>query len=170
MNRPNQHDNRGAFERGEQAEARFKRNAEKDGWIVEKTGSHEDINDHVDFVIRRPEVDGYSCTVDVKAKGAEHKYSAGHVWLELRNVQGNYGWVYGKADFIAFERDNGFLMVGRPELAKWCNENIDPTIVTDKRKAKMCVYQRAGRKDKITLVPDYWMVQISQETGGLLRD
>jgi len=170
MNRPNQHDNRGAFERGERAEDRFKRCAEKDGWIVEKTGSHEDINDHVDFVIKRPEIDGYRCMVDVKALGAEHKYSEGKVWLEIRNVQGNAGWVYGKADFIAFERDKGFLMVGRPELQQWVNENVEKRYVTDKQKATMCIYQRAGRKDMITLVPDHHLLAIAQRTGGLLRD
>lgn len=27
-------------------------------------------------------------------------------WIELQNVRGNPGWIYGKADFIAFELMN----------------------------------------------------------------
>ena len=40
------------------------------------------------------------------------------VWLEFKNVQGKQGWIYGKADIIAFEREEDFLLVKRDDLAK----------------------------------------------------
>lgn len=37
-------------------------------------------------------------------------------WIELQNVRGNPGWIYGKADFIAFELMNSWLIISRKKL------------------------------------------------------
>jgi hypothetical protein len=32
------------------------------------------------------------------------------VWTESKNVRGNPGWLYGKADYIAFEKTDNLLL------------------------------------------------------------
>ena len=38
-------------------------------------------------------------------------------WIELRNVNGKNGWLYGEADVIAFETRKWWLLVDREDLA-----------------------------------------------------
>jgi hypothetical protein len=159
-------DTRGALERGNKAEARFKELAEKNGWTWRDATDAEDMHQHIDCYI---EMDGAEFAVDVKAMGTPHKYSMGKVWVELRNVQGKAGWVYGDANFIAFERENGFLLVDRDKLREWLEENVEKEYVNDRRKALMKVYTRNGRKDMVTLVNDYHLIGLANTNGGTLE-
>ena len=47
------------------------------------------------------------------------------IWVEFNNVNGNDGWLYGEADYIAFERQNNFTLVNRKELVKIAEELVD---------------------------------------------
>ena len=75
------------------------------------------------------------------------------VWLEFKNVQGRFGWLYGEADWIAFERVDDFVMVKRHELAlmgeKLCD--LGDRVATGKE-ALYKGYQRRGRKDLLSIV------------------
>lgn len=165
----NDRDTRGAGELGANAEALFKRSAEAEGWRVEDATLQQDIHDHTDFIIewvgvpelhhKRVVGDGAKFTVDVKAQGRDQ-----YVWVEIRNVNGDAGWLYGKAYFIAFQRENGFLMVSREKLQKWIEENVTREYVTNKKDALMKVYTRKGRKDMITKVQNYHIVALADGT------
>ena len=75
------------------------------------------------------------------------------VWLEFKNVQGNKGWLYGKADWIAFERLKDFVLVKRAELA-----HLAESLCDLERRALKGVdalyrgYQRKGRKDLLSII------------------
>lgn len=72
-------------------------------------------------------------------------------WVELRNVRGNKGWLYGEADKIAFETVNGYLLINRIDLHAFCKRKVvDRNIYNEKYIYKL--YQRPNRKDVITLV------------------
>ena len=75
------------------------------------------------------------------------------VWLEFKNVQGKFGWLYGKADWIAFERDEDFVLVKRHDLAlmaeKLCDVGDRVAVGKD---ALYKGYQRSGRKDLLSIV------------------
>ncbi len=75
------------------------------------------------------------------------------VWLEFKNVQGKHGWLYGKSDWIAFEREEDFVMVKRHYLAlmaeKLCDVGDRVAVGKD---ALYKGYQRSGRKDLLSIV------------------
>ena len=75
------------------------------------------------------------------------------VWLEFKNVQGKFGWLYGKADWIAFERLDDFVLVRRHDLAlmaeKLCAVGDRVAVGRD---ALYKGYQRSGRKDLLSIV------------------
>tara|TARA_R110000737_G_scaffold188473_2_gene210681 strand:+ start:961 stop:1494 length:534 start_codon:yes stop_codon:yes gene_type:complete len=105
-----------------------------------KASRTEDIHSHIDFWHGE---DG----VDVKGNNFLDE-----IWVEFRNVNGNLGWLCGKAKWIAFEicEVGGFLRVEREELYQWCLKNVDFSSSTSKEEAHKRIYQRSGRKDKIT--------------------
>ena len=75
------------------------------------------------------------------------------VWLEFKNVQGKLGWLYGEADWIAFERNDDFVIVKRSSLAmmaeKLCAVGDRVAVGKD---ALYKGYQRSGRKDLLSIV------------------
>lgn len=75
------------------------------------------------------------------------------VWLEFKNVQGRLGWLYGKADWIAFERKDDFVMVKRSDLANMGEKLCDlGDRVSVGSQALYKGYQRRGRKDLLSIV------------------
>ena len=73
-------------------------------------------------------------------------------WVEGTNVRGEPGWVKGKADYIVFERNDYWLVVDRKELYNHVVQKVKENGVQQGRGIYK-VYQRAGRQDKITMVP-----------------
>jgi len=71
--------------------------------------------------------------------------------VEFKNVKGDNGWMYGKAEYIAFDMPEvgGFVMVRTQELARLCEKIVEPVFVT-KQEATRKYYQREGRQDVIS--------------------
>jgi hypothetical protein len=101
----------------------------------------QNIYDHIDFFI-----DGVSLDV----KGNRHLNC---IWLELTNVNGNHGWLRGKANYIAFDIKelNSFRFFKTKDLLKYCENITEKT--SDKRDFNK-IYTRShfGRKDEIIKV------------------
>ena len=74
------------------------------------------------------------------------------IWVELKNVQGNPGWVFGEATFIAFDMPevSGFVIVERVELKDYCRYNVDFSKLVKKHEAYQRCYSRKDREDLIT--------------------
>ena len=153
-------------ENGRKTEALFEASVRAAGWNVLPAPAHQDYEQHIDCTIEwvgSPSLhggdiidDGAAFTVDVKSDS-----KSALVWVEIRNIHGDGGWLYGKADLIAFARDNGFLIVDRDKLRVWIEENVEKTYVTRKSDALMKVYTRDGRKDMITRVQNYHLIALS---------
>jgi hypothetical protein len=84
-------------------------------------------------------------------------------FIELRNVKGHLGWVYGDADYIVFETRAYWLVVPRKKLAFFVEE------ITEKNEhsaipAVYKLYQRNGRKDLMTVVPTMDLLSLSEKT------
>jgi hypothetical protein len=72
------------------------------------------------------------------------------VLIEFKTIHGYPGWIYGKADFIAFKVREGFLVVPRIDLLRLANEKIDKnTYVMNNDDALYKVYARIDRGDLI---------------------
>ena len=84
-------------------------------------------------------------------------------YVELRNVHGELGWLYGEADYIVFETRSYWIVVKRRTLMPFIEgmtenseQSLKPTVYR--------LYQRTGRKDLMTVVPTVDLLAISEAT------
>lgn len=105
----------------------------------------QNIHDHIDFFVLRPHASDWT-GVDVKS--GNHPET---IWVEFKNVTGKAGWLFGKAEFFAFEMPEvgGFIMIKRHDLIEYCEQNVNPKFV-EKDKSHLHLYQRKGREDVLT--------------------
>ena len=143
-------------QQGQRAEVCFKGLAERRGYTVIQTSTASNIREHIDFILARDD-EPDKTAVDVKARKKVSRYSDEYddenVWIEFNNVRGNPGWLYGKADKIAFERAFDFVLVDRESLKEYCEATVSPVVVKSTAEAIYKSFQREGRKDVISRVP-----------------
>lgn len=141
---------------GAMGERIFERWAQKQGWTARKATRAEDMR-HIDYFL---DIDGVEIAVDVK--GLKRGICDNRVLIELLNVNGDKGWLFGEAFAIAFQiGPERFLFVEREKLAKLVNrkmgifgdirESLDHSL---RSFSKFCPaprwYRRADRMDAIT--------------------
>ena len=96
-------------------------------------------------------------SIDVKARKRitrkDDEVQDDLVWLEFKNVQGKEGWLYGNADWIAFERLEDFVLVKRIDLVELAEQLCTTEVrVLKSRNALYRGYQRRGRKDLLSII------------------
>ena len=102
---------------------------------------------------------GKESSVDVKDERKKHRYDSDTaekvMWVEIKNVKGDAGWLYGKADYIAFKHIDGFIMVKRVDLIKLLDEKRLKWDDGRYKKGRNFyeTYTRDGRKDEIVMFP-----------------
>jgi len=128
-----------SFTEGKKAENKFADLMIKRGNTCVKSSRSDDINNHIDFYVNDKGVD---------VKGNRHLET---IWLELKNVRGDDGWLLGKAKYIVFDvvELNSFCFFDRHELYLFVS-NI--TEIAESKKDYMKLYTREGRKDVIVKV------------------
>jgi hypothetical protein len=154
-NSRNRFDKKDSLELGERAEKLFAEMAQKLGWQVSPSSRDENIGEHWDFQIAKG---GENFKVEVKSSKRIHRNDneaqAKFIWVELRNVRGEIGWLFGKADLIAFEKQTMFIFVKRLDLLAVVNKKVNLVAkVKQANDALYKIYTRDGRKDKLTLLP-----------------
>lgn len=155
-NSRNKFDKKDSLELGERAETLFILMAVKSGWKISASNKDQNIDEHWDFLIEK---DGQSFRVEVKSRKrisrSEDKLQAELTWIELHGVRPkDPGWLFGKADLIAFEKERSFLFVQKKDLLVVVNKKVNLVAkVKDPKDAVYKVYSREGRKDKLTLLP-----------------
>ena len=130
---------------GRVAEVRFIRSARAKGLLVTKSTHTDDMHKHIDYWVAVKS--GKRWGVDVKGNNLPDE-----IWCEFTNVNGDGGWMYGGANYIAFDmpEEGGFSIVSREELALFCEKHVSKEVVSNKSEAYLKRYSRAGRKDVIT--------------------
>jgi hypothetical protein len=83
-------------------------------------------------------------------------------YIELRNVNGDLGWLYGEADYIVFETRAHWIVVKRRTLMPFI-EGLTENSEQSLKPAVYRLYQRNGRKDLMTVVPTVDLLAISEE-------
>ena len=137
------------LQQGKQREFQFSKFFEK---VVAST-PEQDIHEHWDFAVR----------YDVKMIKRELRtgdYNENIHWVEIKNVHGNKGWLYGDADFFSFELDSYWVIVEKMALQD---------LIKDKCRLKQTcetpelykLYQRKSREDIITMVKTIDLMFIS---------
>ena len=101
-------------------------------------------------------------------KTVPHHLSAERVtFIETTNVNGDAGWLYGKADFIAFERRCDFVLARRAVLAGAIQRSIPFMRRTDKFRLvePMTIYCRPTDKSLVVCFEYAEMMRL----GAILR-
>jgi hypothetical protein len=120
--------------------------------------SDEDIYEHWDLKI--------NAKIDVKSLKKQSRedvtYNENFHWVELKNVNGKLSWLYGKADFFAFELEDYWVIVEKITLQDFIKEKcVDKEVGSCKDSYKL--YQRNGRKDIIVKVKTIDLIYISSK-------
>jgi hypothetical protein len=131
----------GALIRGLKAEDAFQKLL---GDTARKSGAFADRAEHWDFNVK----------FDVKKiRSVDEWGEANFVWVELMNINGNEGWLYGKADYIAFETTKYWVIVETEKLREFIKRVVTNTELLFDRKEPYRLYRRKGRLDKVVMVP-----------------
>ena len=161
---------------GNKSEARFDRcmiatlkYKNIDNYKLYQSSEKSNIDEHIDRIL---EIEPKKWTFDVKAQKKMNRNDknvmSDKTWVELVNVKGNTGWLYGEETHIAFEVEDGYLLVKRRDLAELVEKNCkDDTIYHKKPSEDYKYYQRPGDKDKIISMP---MVDIEEITEVKIKE
>jgi hypothetical protein len=143
------------FEIGQTAEQRFAELLEGS----RRATTQEDMHEHWDVMSET------GMKFDVKAmkkwKRSDPEPTDRIHYVELRNVRGELGWLYGEADYIAFETRAHWIVVPRKKLVHFIEGATEKNERSDKP-AVYKLYQREGRKDLMTVIPSMDLLAISE--------
>lgn len=110
---------------------------------IEST-TEEDMFSHWDF-----RVQGYK--YDAKSKERTEVDGKKYIWVEFKNVRGKKGWLFGEADYIAFDFDTFWMVAGRKKLLEVIKPKVDWDTLVDEvdEKIPWTMYSRRGREDGV---------------------
>ena len=146
---------------GHSAEDLFEELAKTKGYLTRRATREENMHKHIDMFLEGRDSKSKKSTevsVDIKARKRtsrrDKKFNDEWIWIELKNVQGRKGWIYGDANFIVFEREKDFVVASRRSIIELIESKVrfDLGFVDRAYQAKYQVYQRRGRRDQITQV------------------
>ncbi|MGA1702645.1 MAG: hypothetical protein ACO393_04085 [Methylophilaceae bacterium] len=136
---------------GKRKEVEFAKFFEK----VQEATKEQDIKEHWDFNVR------YDVKM-IKRKKRNEGFDENIHWVELRNVNGDKGWLYGEADYFSFEVLDYWIVVSKNNLTKFISEKCASKKWSNKPELYK-LYQRNGRKDIITMVKTIDLMYICSE-------
>ena len=135
--------------RGSDAEKRFAKELLSN---VTWATTYQDIHEHWDVMGKLHEK---TYKFDVKALRRINRNDSNLdddiTWIEGTNVIGNRGWLRGDADYIVFERMQGWMVINRAKLFDWVMQKLKENNLKE-GKGLYQIYQRPGRKDKLTMI------------------
>ena len=147
----NQYDKSGECSfRGNKAETKFFELMKKRDPLTVLASTQRNIKCHEDII--SPKFGSF----DVKSarrvnRSSDIQYET--IWIEYKNVKGQDGWLFGSADFIAFEREKDFVVVNRKDLIKLCKFLVyEKRFVNSAKDALYKMYTRQDRKDVLTRI------------------
>lgn len=96
------------------------------GGTCEKASRDEDMYDHIDFWWDSPRKGRIGVDVKgIKKNSRNDKKQDDTIhWLELQGVSGKPGWLYGKAEYIAFRTFSKIIFVNREKLLSFALEKV----------------------------------------------
>jgi hypothetical protein len=144
---------------------KFKAVEDKFATVIKQLGevnpstTEQDINEHWDVKL--------DVKFDVKAvkkvNRIDDETDESIHWVELINVRGAKGWLYGDADYFAFELNDYWVIVAKKELQDFIADKCKNKETSEKPELYK-LYNRAGRSDMITLVKTIDLMYIAEQT------
>ena len=134
------------------------------GGKCEKSTKEEDMYQHIDFWWESPKKGLIGIDVKgVKKKNRKDKEVDDSIhWVEIQNVRGNKGWIYGNAEYIAFRTLTQIIFVKTKVLQNWSEEKVlDKPLVYNNPKSCYIPYQRWQRQDIVYKIPTEDLIKLS---------
>ena len=134
------------------------------GGTCEKASRDEDIHQHIDFWWDSPKKGRIGIDVKgIKKKNRKDKEVDDSIhWVEIQNVRGDKGWIYGDAMYIAFRTLTQIIFVKTSILRDLSEEKVmGKELVYSNPKSCYTPYQRWQRKDIVYKIPTEDLVKIS---------
>ena len=116
------------------------------GGDCKKSTQKEDRLNHIDF--------WWDSRNDTFADDTIH-------WVEIQSVNGNKGWIYGDATYIAFRTFSQIIFVKNTVLQKISEDVLKKELVFRNPKECYIPYQRWGRKDIVYKIPTIDLINMS---------
>lgn len=149
----------GFLDKGKVIEQQFIDLITKPEDVIIRPTIEQDINEHWDVDINGVKFDIKGVK---KINRMDNEVNYDIHWIELKNVHGAAGWLYGLANYIVFETKNNWLVVDREKLINFVDEKLKLIIVEQPELYKM--YSRRGRYDAITLIKTSDLESITTKT------
>lgn len=119
---------------------------------IRKATKYENMVLHYDFVVQKREK---SYRVEVKAIKSRRRGLPPDprvIFVELKDIHGNAGWLYGKADLIAFQQIDKFLIVPRDLLVTRVEELKSSFRMSLHSGVHHTIYSRPQRQDLLAVL------------------
>ena len=116
----------------------------------------QDIIEHWDVKIGNVKIDIKGLK---KVKRSDDSVNENIHWIEIKGITGHLGWLYGNADYFAFETVKYWVIVKKETLQEYIKEHTIKEWVKYPTINKL--YNRNERKDVITLVSTLDLFYIS---------
>lgn len=139
--------------RGDEGIKEFLRLAHEKGYECVESSRHEDMHLHFDQTLIK---NGKRCKVEIKGikrikQNNEKSELTNLMWVEFLNVNGDPGWLYGTADFIAQQFRKGFFIIKRKTLKKIAERIASKAKILPYKKVNN-LYRRRNRNDMVILI------------------
>jgi hypothetical protein len=141
------------YQKGLERERLLKEALNNIGLQTVDASRHQDRHEHWDFKIQMD--------LKIDVKGVKDNDDAYH-YIELKNVEGKKGWLYGDADLIAFETSRFWILVETKTLQDYVAEVCkDKVMATVAKEAIYRLYNRKNTADLITRLPTLDLMAIA---------
>ena len=136
-------------------------NAEQHFWdlcrsrnmLIRPSSMDENRKLHFDFVIF---LQKHFVRVEVKSMKSRKRGQSPDpslIYLEIQNIDGGKGWVFGQYDWIAFEQPGGFLLFHQDDIIAFVDYFYPKLPFVTESGIDFTLYGRKQRKDIMMLVP-----------------
>lgn len=116
--------------------------------IIEFANAYQNMKEHWDLSINGSKIDVKGQRRLSRAGGFSEDFAI----FEMLNVNGDTGWGYGKADIIAYEFSQEWVLVERATLADFVFDSVDLSEFLHSFDGPLKNYRRKGRKDSYTWI------------------
>lgn len=137
------------------------------GGECKKSSFKEDRYQHIDFWWNSPRkgILGIDVKGMKKNKRTDKEFDDSIHWVEIKNVGGKPGWLYGEANYIAFVTKKQIIFAKLKKLQSFIEEKIKDKVTTTVNPNECYIpYQRYGRKDLIVKCMTNDLLEISDFT------
>lgn len=146
---------------GTNAEVLFENVLKKKSLNYRGASKKEELRDHWDYQIKSNKsniLPGKYEVKSMKAKSRGQKPDSKIMYIELKSVKGNIGWIYGKSNYIAFQIPDGFLILSREKILNFIRIVINKLPLANESGILWTKYSRTNRDDLVAIFPTNYII------------